>query len=239
MRREARNFYDELVELGGIPARPWADFTKEDLTPQQRAEWDGDRHLMNLYCTESGFWRHQLKLWKRFMKRRKMDNKPDLGEIDRRETITDFVAYLRGHLKTDVQDRAEMAPWLYFTTMSVHRDFLEDILDVLPAAEAVRRELDREAGEDTAPEAPEVTRDGLKKEYSIPERSTWYDLWERLAEQLVREQSEPESEPKSPPRKRERDEAEEQGEETRPPKRIDLGSEHTGEVSQSVEQDEE
>ncbi|KAL2261007.1 hypothetical protein VTK26DRAFT_4820 [Humicola hyalothermophila] len=246
-RRVARMAYDELIELGGIPARPWVELRREDLRPEQRAEWDGEYHLINLYCAEEGFWRDQLKLWKRFMKRRTMDNRPDIRKVDRLEAVSDFVTYLRGHLQRDLDERAELevsrkGPWVSPLDMSTHRDFIELVLDTLPAAEAALRELRGQAGGDTGPEASKVTRDGLKKEYKIPDPDSWDELWKRLHENVVwpvpdpepspgKLDPEPSSEKLGPeyyPGKRARGEDEEQVHEARPIKRIVRGSKSPG-----------
>jgi hypothetical protein len=204
---KVRKTYDELAELGGIPPRPLLDFQAENLTDEQREDDDGELCLINLFLDEGAYWERQLRLWKRFMQRRKQDGEPDIRDLDRIDAVAAFVGYLRGHLQRDMLDRAEpwveqQKWWLDYTAMSSQRFFIENILDSLPAAEALLQQLRNETAE-ILPEEPEVTSEGLRKEYDIPHLNAWYDIWMQIESAVP--------EPSSRKRQREDDAQEEEG----------------------------
>ncbi|EAQ83919.1 predicted protein [Chaetomium globosum CBS 148.51] len=69
--------------------------------------------------------------------------------------------------------------WADYSRMEVHREFIENIVEALPLAVALLKQLRRDAGDGDALEAPEVTREGLMEEFNIPHPFIWMDLWNR------------------------------------------------------------
>jgi hypothetical protein len=221
-RLKARKVFDEFIELGAVPPRPWVDYQAEDLTDSQRGDDNGEEHIMSLYLKDRWFWRIPLRLWTRFAKRRSQDGESHLGDLDPIDAVAAFTAYLRGHLQRDLEHRVKPGCeiWGGYTHMTWHRDFIEDIVKVLPAAEAQLRQLRIENGDANAVKDPGVTSEGLNKEYKIPHRRVWMEIWEQSQESL--------SDAKwSHLPKRQRDDGDEDGEEeeeeeedARPSKRI-------------------
>jgi hypothetical protein len=232
---KARELFDELVGLGGIPLRPWADHRVEHLSDAERGDDNGDKHIMRLYLEDSLYWQTQLKLWRRFTKRRGQDGEPDLRDLDPVDAVAAFITYLRGHLQRDMEDRARPGCeiWPDYSQMVFHRSFINDVLETLPAAEALRRQLQSERGHEAAFGEPPVTREGLHEEYKLPRDRSWMDFWLHSQNSLGPSQNllEPRS---TPPRssKRGRGEAVEEDEGGRPPKRIALGSKPSVESSE-------
>ncbi len=167
---QARQAFDELVEVGGVPMRPWADCHHEDLTEAQRGDDDGERHIANFYYQELYYWEDQMKLWRRFGKRRAMDDLPSLRDLSPIDAVAAFITYLRGHLEMDLENRAKPGceVWHAFGSMSQHRSFIHKVVAMLPAFENQHRRLRAEAGDETAMDDPELTVEGLKEEYNIP-----------------------------------------------------------------------
>jgi len=99
---------DELVELGGVPLRPWVEYRGE--APPERKRHDSDEeaeHLMRLYMRDQVYWSTQVKVWARYAKRRKLDCEPDLRGVQPADAVAGFIVYLRGHLHRDLEDRAK------------------------------------------------------------------------------------------------------------------------------------
>lgn len=219
-----RSLYDELAELGGIPGRPWVDYRAEGLTDEQRGDDDGEEYIISLYLNEWIYWQEQLRLWKRYMQRRRQDGEPDVRDVDRFDVVAAFVAYLRGHLQRDMQERAEAAisrggVWLSYSEMAKQRWLIKHILESLPAAEALLRRMRSERGDEAALRETEVTSKGLEKEYNIPGQETWVELWKSYEAGLRRTAPEPQSD--SDLRKRCREDNV-QEEAARSPKRVAL-----------------
>jgi hypothetical protein len=186
------------------------------------------KHIMRLYLEDSLYWQTQLKLWRRFTKRRGQDGEPDLRELDPVDAVAAFITYLRGHLQRDMEDRArpgcEIRP--DYSQMVFHRSFIDDLLESLPAAEALRRQLQSERGHETALREPPVTREGLHEEYKLPRDRSWMDFWLHSQNSLGPSPKTPERQSTSsrPSKRRGGREADEEDEGGRPPKRIASGS---------------
>ncbi len=169
-RQQALDAFDELIGVGGIPLRPWTDSRVEDLTDAQRANDDGEEHLIEFYFQEETYWLSQMKLWKRFAKRRGIDGQPDLRSLTPIDAVTAFIAYMRLHLEMDLKDRdiPGCQRWPNSNAHSHQRWFIFSIVELLPAVEGLLRRLRAEAGDETAMDGPEVTVEDIKKEYNIP-----------------------------------------------------------------------
>lgn len=122
-----------------------------------------------------------MRLWRRFAKRRSQDSEPSLRTLEPMAAVTAFIAYLRGHLQRDMEDRVKPGYeiWADYSRMEWHREFIENIVEALPLAVALLKQLRRDAGDGDALEAPEVTREGLMEEFNIPHPFIWMDLWNR------------------------------------------------------------
>ncbi|AEO71635.1 uncharacterized protein THITE_116905 [Thermothielavioides terrestris NRRL 8126] len=184
-RLEALQLRDELVELGGIPLRPWVEFDAEGLTDEQRGDDNGEWRIMDLYLTEAEARRTELKLWRRFAKRRAMDGEPDFRSVDQVDLLVAFIAYLRGHLQRDMEDRTKpgFEVWDTYLQFSYYRDVIDDMARVLPLAERRLHILRSERGDPPAVEEVEVTTESLIKEYNLPEAGMWVWMWQYSQEE--------------------------------------------------------
>ena len=153
----------------------------EDLTDAQRANDDGEEYLIEFYFQEQTYWLSQMKLWKRFAKRRGMDGLPDLRDLAPVDAVAALTAYMRLHLKMDSEDRdvPGCERWPNSNAHSHQRWFIFSIVDLLPEVERLLRRLRAEAGDESELDGPEVTAKDLKKEYNIPPPRMMTDhLWE-------------------------------------------------------------
>lgn len=209
-RAKARRPFDEVIELGGIPLRPWTDYRAEELTEAQLSDDNGEKHIMCLYMDDYQYWQAHLGLWRRFAKRRTLDGEPDLRDLEPVDAMAAFTAYMRGHLQRDMQDRAKPGCeiWSFYASMTAHRHMIEDIVALLPPAEALLRQLREDKGVDDALTDFEVTSEGLRKEYNIPPSRLWMNLWFDTQDSLSAAELE-----SSHPSKRPIDEVDEEGEE--------------------------
>jgi hypothetical protein len=221
---KARELFDGLVGLGGIPLRPWIDYRVEDLSDAERGDANGDKHIMRLYLEDSLYWQTQLKLWRRFAKRRGQGGEPDLRDLDPVGAVAASITYLRGHLQRDMEDRARPGCeiWPDYSPMVFHRSFIDDVLESLPAAEALRSQLESKRGHGAALREPPVTREELHEEYKLPRGRSWMDLWLHSQKSLGPSQNSPELGQSTPPRpsKRRRGEINDEDERGRSPKRV-------------------
>jgi hypothetical protein len=181
--RELQKIYaifNELKQLGGIPSRPCLDRRAEHLTDAQRRDDNGEEYLMNLYLQELVYWEKQLRLWRRFAKRREQDKEPGTSQLDPADAVAALIDYLRGHLQRDLQDRDKPGSeiWPEYGQMVFYRSFINDVLQLLPEFEVLLREL-RRGGKSptTAPEEPAVTTETLRQDYKLVHRPGWMDLW--------------------------------------------------------------
>lgn len=136
---------------------------------------------MRLYMRDQVYWGGQVKIWTRYAKRRKLDCEPDLRDAEPVAALAAFTVYLKGHLQRDSKDRARPGRevWGDYTCMMSHRDLMEDMVETLAEAVAVLRRLRSERGEENGLDILAVTVEELRKEYNIPRRQVWPDLWER------------------------------------------------------------
>ena len=172
--------FDELIGVGGIPLRPWTDSRPEDLTDAQRANDHGEEHLIEFYFQEKHYWNSQMKLWRRFAKRRGMDGQPDLKSLAPIDAVSAFIAYMRLHLEMDLEDRDRPGceRWNSVGALSDQRWFISSIVELLPGVDRLLKQLRAEAGDETALDGPEVTTEDLEKEYNIPpDRMMSESLW--------------------------------------------------------------
>ncbi|KAK4102576.1 hypothetical protein N658DRAFT_485358 [Parathielavia hyrcaniae] len=128
-RSKGRDLFDELT-----------DHQAEDLTDAQRGDDNGEKTIMHLYVEEWAYWQAQLKLWRRFAKRRGQDGVLDLHDLEPVDVVAAFVTYLREHLQRDMEDRAKPGCeiWPDYSHMVFHRSFIDDVLEALPPAEALQ-----------------------------------------------------------------------------------------------------
>ncbi|KAK3293378.1 uncharacterized protein B0H64DRAFT_404175 [Chaetomium fimeti] len=231
---DARKPFDELVELGGIPLRPWVDYRPEDLTDAQRGDDNGEEYMMCRYMDEKMYWQAQLRLWKRFAKRRSQDSESDLHSLEPIAAVTAFTTYLRGHLQRDMEDRVGPGReiWPDYIDMEWHREFIEDIVKNLPTAESLLKELRKENCDESTPEAPKVTREGLIEEYNIPHRQLWMKLWGHSQESLAEQE-------RLLPAKRRRNDPDKDGSEgdARPSKRLASSAKPSAETASASPQE--
>ncbi|KAH6848395.1 hypothetical protein B0I37DRAFT_163566 [Chaetomium sp. MPI-CAGE-AT-0009] len=217
-RLNARKLFDEIVELGGIPLRPFLEYRFEDLTDSQRGDDNGEEYMRCRYMDEGMYWRAQLRLWTRFAQRRRQDSDSSLHSLDPTTTVAAFTTYLRGHLQRDMEDREYPGceVWSGYLKMEHHRRFIELVVENLPLSEALLRQLRKESGDGSVAEV-EVTRESLNKEYNIPHSNLWEELWDHTQSSLANSEAEP-----LLPAKRQRDDADEDADEedARPPKRV-------------------
>lgn len=205
-----------------MPLRPWVEYRAEDLPEWKRGDSDKEEeHLMRLYMRDQVYWSSQVKIWARYAKRRKLDCEPDLRDVEPVDAVAAFIVYLKGHLQRDSEDRARPGRevWGDYTCMTSHRDLMEDMVETLAEAVAVLRRLRSERGEENGPDDLAVTVEGLRKEYNIPRRQIWPDLWER------NQVSVPAPELESlRPLKRQRNDAEEENKEESLPELLESNS---------------
>ncbi|KAH6622885.1 hypothetical protein F5144DRAFT_344008 [Chaetomium tenue] len=203
-RTKARKPFDELVELGGIPLRPWVDYRAEELIDAQRGDDNGEEWMQCRYMDERMYWQSQLRLWSRFAKRRSQDSESSLRTLDPIAAVSAFTAYLRNHLQRDMEDREQPGCelWSSYFNMEWHREFIELVVENLPVADALLKQLKVKGGDSSVPEMAEVTQEGLIKEYNIPRQELWDKLWDHTQASLAESGAE-----SLLPTKRQRDEA--------------------------------
>lgn len=239
-RIKARKPFDELVELGGIPLRPWIDFRAEELTDAQLGDDNVEGWMQLRYMDEERYWQTQMRLWRRFAKRRSQDSESSLQSLEPIAAVTAFITYLRGHLQRDMEERVKPGCeiWPDYLDMEWHRDFIENIVTTLPLADALLKQLRKDNGDGSAPEVPEVTFEGLMEEYNVPDRVLWFQLWNRIQESLTDSALETLF-----GHKRQWDDAnkdeEEDEEDLRPGKRLALGAKTIAETAGSSQQENE
>ncbi|KAK3899718.1 hypothetical protein C8A05DRAFT_36646 [Staphylotrichum tortipilum] len=196
---QARNAFDELIEVGGVPMRPWADCRPGDLADHLRGGDDGAQHIDDFYYRELFFWEDQLALWKRFGKRRALDGLPPLRDLSPIDAVAAFVAYLRGHLEMDMQNRTKPGRerWDHISQISTQRSLILRVLNLLPSVDAFLRRLRKEAGDETALDGPAATTRQLRREYKVPPGHISDDtLWLHRQSSLPPYGSEPSWSPK-------------------------------------------